>query len=407
MEKPFCYKPFNSIFVELEEESKPTILPCCCYEIDAPKAKFLDPLGKDASTLKDYFSSQRLHDLKNHFSTNNDFPDFGCQSCKFKEENGLTSYRNLYRINSDEHNFDPSIQYIEIFIDRQCNMACFMCRPESSTTLAHEYKTLGWLEKVPKGNASSIIPELWLLPDNIQLNIVGGEPFMSKHFNKVLEVAAAKKWTVSTLTNASLVNKKALSLLSQVGGVKFTVSVDGSGELYSLMRWPSNWQKFTENFDMLKDIVKQKHGLNHMVKDEPTALQRLHINYAVQVLNVCDLYNMIQWAKSHQAYIRLTAVLQTNPWTGWAILEQDERENLISWFKTVLEKDIFLYQKKEILGWINFLKTSKPNLIWREEFLNKIPKILKHRGIDITEATKNLFYADRLAQQLKERYDSL
>jgi sulfatase maturation enzyme AslB (radical SAM superfamily) len=230
---------------------------------------------------------------------------------------------------------------------------------------------------------------------------------MSKHFNKVLEVAAAKKWTVSTLTNASLVNKKALSLLSQVGGVKFTVSVDGSGELYSLMRWPSNWQKFTENFDMLKDIVKQKHGLNHMVKDEPTALQRLHINYAVQVLNVCDLYNMIQWAKSHQAYIRLTAVLQTNPWTGWAILEQDERENLISWFKTVLEKDIFLYQKKEILGWINFLKTSKPNLIWREEFLNKIPKILKHRGIDITEATKNLFYADRLAQQLKERYDSL
>lgn len=408
MEKPFCYKPFNSVFIELSDTSaEKKIMPCCCYQGDVPEAKFLDSNKKSVSTLADYFSSTKLQELKHHFSTNNSFPSVGCNGCKFKEENGLTSYRNLYRVNSDQYDFQPSIQYVELMLDRNCNMACFMCVPSSSTTLAREYKTLGWLQQVPKGNVYSIIPELWDLPDNIQLNVVGGEPFMSKQFLNVLEVAVAKKWSVSTLTNASLVNKKALQLLDKTAGVKFTVSVDGTGELYSLMRWPSNWDHFSKNFDMLKNIVQTKHGLDKMIKNEPTSAQRLHINYAVQVLNACDLYNMIQWSKSNKAYLRLSAVVQVNPWTGWAILEKDEREQLIDWFKSVLEKDIFLYQRKEILGWIKFLNTSEPNFLWREEFLDKIPKILKHRGIDISAATKNLFYADRLARQLKERYDSL
>jgi molybdenum cofactor biosynthesis enzyme MoaA len=396
------------VFVELSDQGDLDIMPCCTYQLDALGASILNHNGKKVSSLTEYFSSSKLQELKEHFIANEGFPEVGCGSCKFKEDNGLISYRNLYRVNSEEHEFKDGIQYIELMLDRQCNMACFMCRPESSTTLAHEYKSLGWIEEIPRGNVYSILPELNNLPNNIQLNVVGGEPFMSKYFDKLLEVAIAKEWTVSILTNASLVNKKILALLDQVKEIKFTVSLDGIGdELYALMRWPGNWDTFLRNFDMLKNIVERKHGLNKMIKEEPTNLQKLHINYAVQVLNVGDVYNMISWAKDQKAYIRLSAVLQERPWVGFAILNTVERQNLISWLKTILNKNIFLYQKKEILGWIKYLETSKTNLILREEFLNKISKILKHRNIDITAATKNLFYAEELASQLKDRYDSL
>ena len=398
MEKPFCYNPFNSLFVEISTNEQPYILPCCTYGGHLPGADFLNSKNKPVNTIAEYLASDRLEYLKDHFIKNNSFPSLGCLSCKQKEQHGLTSFRQLYRKDHELHDFDPALKYVEIMLDAQCNMACFMCTPSSSSTFAQEYVKLGWLEQVPKGNTYSIIPELNSLPDNIHLNVIGGEPFMSKHFNDLLDIAIKKNWTVGITTNASLVNKKILKQLTQIKGVKLTVSMDGTGQLYSLMRWPSDWLTFTDNFQLLKDQVKGNHN---------KFSQPLTVNSVIQVLNVCDLKNIFEWTSSQGVHLRLSAILGESPWTGFKILEPKERDKLIPWLKEFLHTEILLYQKKEIIGWIKILEEDTTDYTLREQFLNKIPKILKHRGIDITAATKNLFYADRLAQQLKERYDSL
>jgi len=408
MDKPFCYNPHNFIFVDIDDNSTPGIMPCCTYGRHIPEAKFLNSQGQEATSLKDYLSSNKLYELKSHFLLNNSFPDVGCLSCKKKEEQGLTSLRQMYRRNSENHAFDDKIKYIEIMMDRQCNMACFMCVPESSSTLANEYKALGWLDQVPKGNTYSIISELDSLPDNIRLNVLGGEPFMSKHFRKLLDVAVRKNWSLGITTNGSLINPKILKMLDQIKKIDLTISVDGTGELYSLMRWPNDWQTFETNFKTFRSLIESKKGLKYLIKSEPTIKQNLHINYVAQVLNIIDLPNIINWSKDQKVYLRLSAVLYENSWAGWFILNKEERSNLIQWLKEFINNnEIFNYQKKEILGWIKFLETTTTDYVAREKFLDRIPKILKHRGLDISLATKNLFYSDELKREMTIRYGRL
>lgn len=321
-DNPFCPLPFIHQHIDTKKRSK-----VCCYADDNGfVSDSMDFNSDDYKLVRDNISQGKWSDA--------------CVSCRFKEMDLVISprqiaVRDLYKkhkrlidsqieLHKQGENLRPYTY--DLRISNLCNLTCQTCDAVHSSSIAKE---LG-----EETVFLSYEPSMDINPNAIRIYFAGGEPFLIKKYADVLDRIDNKDCEVIVNTNGTMVTDRFLAALKQFKTVNITLSLDGFGELNSMIRKGSNWDQIVKNIQIFKD-----QGFS------------LHVNTVVQKDNINELLELGQFLE------------ETNI-EKWSWCELEEPTEFV-WTHTKLDTD----KMKRVLE----LKIVKTNV----ELTTLINKLLK------------------------------
>lgn len=138
---------------------------------------------------------------------------------------------------------------LEITLTNRCNLKCIMCE---------NIKSFPW--ELPENTKNEIIE---LMPYLEQVNWLGGEVFLYKHFNELFDTAHKHNVKQIISTNALLLTDKIIEKLVEYN-VELSISIDGvTKEIYEKVRLGANFDNLISKINMLNEA---KHKFNHYMK---------------------------------------------------------------------------------------------------------------------------------------------
>jgi sulfatase maturation enzyme AslB (radical SAM superfamily) len=316
MKNLYCNKPFREITTTVD--GKYLVCPWSMIEYGSIFDVNLD----------DYIQSEYLNNIKKNMMENilsNDLKKL-CEKCLRLEEKGLNS-------NRDDEIYNG--KYFEIYnvnhIGNRCNLKCIGCGPERSS----QYGPLIDVDK----NLDYDLQDFYELKE---INILGGEPFLSPLTKKIL--LNNLKWGVKvTVVTNGLFFPKYLYDLKFKENLNIFISYDGVGELDDYLRVGSNFEKklkntklFFENFNT--NIMLTINFINYFFIDSIKQFFLEKFNYEIKTANRMMIPNIFD-------PINLPKHLKNNFSDRFKNEEPDNDVLLsgISYFKT---KDLLEGEKK-------------------------------------------------------------
>ena len=152
---------------------------------------------------------------------------------------------NEYEIFNKKIELKTYPRVLEITLTTNCNLKCKMC---------NSIKYEKW--QIPEKTKNEIIE---LMPYIERINWLGGEVFLYKDFEQLLD--EAHKYNIQQIisTNGLLLNKKIIEKLLEAD-VDLSISVDGTTkDIYEKIRVGGSFDKLLENIKLLNDLkVKMK-----------------------------------------------------------------------------------------------------------------------------------------------------
>lgn len=191
----------------------------------------------------------------------------GCQGCKVAEETGNNSTRLTF---NDRLSGTPDqIEYIEISLSNECNLACKMCGPWASSTWnqlveKHSTELSGFQHPVKKSkpvNFEKIINSVDM--NNVtSIKLLGGEPFITSQTTDFFKFLDQKnllgKITLMTNTNGTFFPKKMLKYLHKVRSLSLAISIDGIDTVNDYIRYKNKWKQTLSVIDQWKEFHKDR-----------------------------------------------------------------------------------------------------------------------------------------------------
>lgn len=268
--------------------------PCCNWSFTGET-----PLTYQNNSVEEYVNSEFKNNIVNTLAKNS-WPA-GCAVCEKHERNGAVSLRT--------ERIKP-IKDVEIKFGNLCNLGCYMCTSDKSSVL---YKTFS--DMIEQGLGDDRIREdvedyesklnkftvtAWYdNPDKIddlatyaatreRIRFTGGEPTVNTYLRQFLETLSSINTEIQLriTTNGMILPSALLNLLGKFKRVELTFSIDGIGKYNEYMRWPSDWNKISNNF--IKAVEYENIDVD--------------INTVVSVLNVHLLDDIIEWGQEHGAH---------------------------------------------------------------------------------------------------------
>jgi|TARA_Y100000310_G_scaffold331001_1_gene403771 organic radical activating enzyme len=198
------------------------------------------------------------------------------------------------------------LEYLEIETGRECNLKCRSCSPHDSTSWDED------LPKLSKQNPlvnryiedfkiASLRPKINKLVGNLtydnykhlkELQVTGGEPFLSDEFllflEQLVEWDLAKNIHLSIFVNCSFFPKEKYKvLLPKFKGVILKLSLDGIGKRGEFLRTNSKW-------DIVEKVCKSWEEFT--LKFETV---KIVIHFTVSILNVLYFEEFLLWCNKH------------------------------------------------------------------------------------------------------------
>ena len=320
--KTLCAIPFVSLMVNTDT----TVRYCCMVKGNANKIKDDDGnfLKINEDFVKKAWNSKFLRDIR--VSMINGEKIDGCSTCYLQEESGRKSNREhanaewAWRLGdgvldeifeyaaANEGFIEDDLVYLDLRLGNLCNLKCRMCNPWNSSQIAKEhielenkdplYKTV-WSKTFGQFPVSVLDDQQWfdsnimwdqvidLIPSLKKVYMTGGEPTLIKNNFKFMQACIDQGRTDIVLffnINCTNVNKNFLNLISKFDQVIINASIDGIGKVNEYIRYPSKWNQVSKNIESLAMMSNVKLGIT------PT----------VQVYNIYDLVNILEWTESLQ-----------------------------------------------------------------------------------------------------------
>jgi sulfatase maturation enzyme AslB (radical SAM superfamily) len=180
-----------------------------------------------------------------------------CQSCTNLEAQGYVSTRSL-AINDWQYDPDTvpsSVEYLDLRYSNLCNFSCRTCEPAFSSSITKEIHINPSLQKyynvTPiRQSINSYNGIKSMLPKVKRINFTGGEPLLIKENILVLEELINCNNTnceILITTNASVINKSIINLISQFNSVHWTISLDGVENSAEYIRYGTTWHQVNQN----------------------------------------------------------------------------------------------------------------------------------------------------------------
>lgn len=281
--KVYCILPFTGTFVG----SNGTFRDCC-----ATRPRTIST----TESFDQWWQGQYMNSFrKSLYIDDNISPPASCSVCIREEKVNGTSMRKQGMVSIAA----PSPKYWNISFGNICNLACWTCVPERSSTIMIHQKNNNILpthfkdpnvsfEKQWPSIKSAIINS-YSDHDIITLHLTGGEPFYNKDaIDFLLELKRCGldvKTNINVTTNASHnLSHKLLDVMEfcQWHDSSITFSIDAIGDKAQWLRYGCNWATVDSNVKHLKQYFNNK---------------QIHTTYSI--LNCgSDLIDVINYARS-------------------------------------------------------------------------------------------------------------
>lgn len=241
-------------------------------------------------TIEEIFNSEFMQDLRTK-SLNGERID-GCKRCYEEQDGGKRSLRQRVNGNPATNivNLDnPNINYLELAISNDCNLACRMCSSRYSHRIFDEEKEYyGKTEIADKKTRSNIDAAYKLLDSLLYIKFTGGEPLMIKEHWELLQEAVdrdlAKNITLNYSTNCTVWPKeKHQEIWKHFKKIELCVSLD------SIVKEENEYQRYFTNHEQalsnIKKYVEFSKNTNMVVIGRPT----------ITIMNIMHVPETIEW----------------------------------------------------------------------------------------------------------------
>jgi MoaA/NifB/PqqE/SkfB family radical SAM enzyme len=240
--KSFCPAPWVSLYIE------PTgkVENCCVSK---------NNLGNinQISDIKEIIFGQANKDIQK-LILNDQYP-LGCSWCNNKshslQQRMLDIFPNINNELYQEGKFE--LKYLDVRWSNTCNLACVYCSPDLSSTWANELNIVHRFERATKHNLLDYVL------DNVhtlkEVYMAGGEPLLMKENELLIEAIIQKNPECHVLVNTNLTQIKDSPIFQNLLKLKncsWMVSIDDTEERFEYLRYPSKWNEFKDNFNLLK-----------------------------------------------------------------------------------------------------------------------------------------------------------
>jgi len=173
-----------------------------------------------------------------------------CQSCYDAEDRGILSTRQLHNSNKNTKIKDLPTK-LDLDFSNFCNLKCVMCNPNRSSQWA---KDLGINENTNGIRTVSprVFKETCELSHQLEeLVIQGGEPSIMPEFEQYFKYLKENNLIgnikLQVITNLTNINNRFFEYLRYFKSVTLGVSIDSFGHANNYIRFPSNFDKITNN----------------------------------------------------------------------------------------------------------------------------------------------------------------
>jgi sulfatase maturation enzyme AslB (radical SAM superfamily) len=224
----------------------------------------------------------------------------------------------------------------QIDLGNYCNGACVFCGPESSSTLATEFKRIGLIDQTPPPSwcddpvlLNQFIMDLTSSSDLQYLHFLGGETVITPGFKKILsalvDAGLSKKITIGFTTNLTVWSDSVVELLTQFQQVHLGMSVETLTPVNDYVRYPSRQSQTQELLDRWT-ALGHKQGWLIQLRITPTCL------------TVHELSTVYDYAWQHNIAVESCNFLDNPKFFRISVLPQKQREqaceNLRAWLHT-------------------------------------------------------------------------
>lgn len=266
----------------------------CCLTID--------PLGHiQQDQLQDIFYGQDMQDMRSQM-LRGEKPK-ACQHCWEQELHGQRSPRQRHMAMHQKDLLstyvgDVKIRSLDLKLGNTCNFKCKICSKYSSSQFASEdlkyADTPQQISEIRRvidlgkwyDSDHQVLAQLdTIWPNLLNLDIIGGEPFLLKHLADVLarvaQSAHAEHIRLRFNTNGSVFPNNLIDTLSSFRLVDIGISIDNIGQKFEIERGGA-WDEVEANIQqfLLLDRIKF----------------RVYVLCTVNIQNVLDLDQLYQWA---------------------------------------------------------------------------------------------------------------
>jgi sulfatase maturation enzyme AslB (radical SAM superfamily) len=170
----------------------------------------------------------------------------------------------------------------QIDLGNYCNGACVFCNPESSSSLATEFKRIGLIDQVPPSSwcddpelLDRFIADLTQSPNLQYLHFLGGETVITPGFKKILlalvDSGLAKNISIGFTTNLTVWSDSVVELLTQFQQVNLGMSIETLTAVNDYVRYPGKQTRTRELLDRWT-ALGHKQGWLIQIRITPTCL---------------------------------------------------------------------------------------------------------------------------------------
>lgn len=313
----FCILPWVHLFADELGVMRP-----CCMTLEARDEVNRAPDGKPyvvyhPEGIEEAWNSPFLRRVRLDMMTGQR-PDV-CRQCFREEDLAMRSHRQganrefehliasaIESTSADGSSPTELIRSVDLRLGNLCNLRCRMCSPVSSKLLIREFAALN---NVPENDERLerlrrldwfTRKDFWdtfekYVPQMDLLHFAGGEPLlipqMIEFLERVVDSGKSSQITLTYITNLTTLPPKVIELWPKFKRVSLMVSLDGFGDVNSLIRFPSRWEKIDENLRQL-----DRYGAEYNC-------QAVKLNTTVQVYNVLRLHELFEYTFSNFEHI--------------------------------------------------------------------------------------------------------
>lgn len=264
--------------------------PCCRF--NEAVQPWNDRMAVNHTTYSEYKNSPFFQQIKSDLQTG---WHEGCLGCKVAEDTGNASTRLIF--NDKLSGIKDQVEYIEISLSNECNLACKMCGPYASSLwnqIAIDNEDIHDFLKPSKTVEPIDVKKVFGTMNLTHLKtikLLGGEPFITPQtydfFEYLDHIGLIDKVIIMTNTNATFFPKKMIKFLEKFKAINLGISIDGIGEVNDYVRYKSDWNTFNKVVDDWLDFFKDRHDRS-----------ALGFTSVINVYNVHQIIELHEYAKS-------------------------------------------------------------------------------------------------------------
>jgi sulfatase maturation enzyme AslB (radical SAM superfamily) len=232
-----------------------------------------------------------------------------CNRCAIQEKVQGSSFRTAINKNVDLTSLNSTWpDRWNLIFGSKCNLACWSCNENSSTTIEQHKRTIGILPvdfESPEIKFNRLWPKLqqdiilsYNYHETVTLTILGGEPLYNQHVLNFLSTLQSNGLGIRTRlefhTNATKLSKNHVVSLLLPGmwqHVCMFLSLDAIGSKAEWLRYGTKWSLIETNIDLFKKLADY-----------------VEVHCILGVLNIGDLVELTNWCVARGLPLRITTL---------------------------------------------------------------------------------------------------